>query len=282
MYVNVCKWSRVPPPKSDADPIPVKGGTLRYLVKKGAKTDNYLFDVAFNPKVVEECMKDATMLDMLNSLSLDFISDITRLLIYRNTFMKLRNSFNGPESDIQCSLDEQLKDGLTPASKLDIGDSLLDQLANLNTLSESTLPSLKLHPDTKPGKLIEEIPLHASHPPAKPGEEKKADTKQAVKVPSFTLEIKMTDDGRKILTIVVSLNGVSSVKDVELEVSQVNTNHFCIYIYNSSSQDELYLYVPIMYKLTLPFHSPVDEDQVSAEFSLKKSELTITVPILPK
>lgn len=243
-----------------------------------------MIDIAFNPQVIDECMKDPTMCDMLNSLSLDFISDTTKLLLYRKTFKNIKSSFKGPKNDIHCSLDEHLKDGLTPASKLDICDSLLDQLANLNTSSE-TLPALKLHPGhTKPGKLIEELPSCVTQPLANATKEKEphVDTQQQIKVPSFTLEIKMTDDSRhKMLIVVVSLSGVSSVKDVELEVSQVNNGIiFFVLIYYYLLQNELFLNVPTMYEFNLPFHSPIDEDQVNAEFSTKKSELTITAPLL--
>ncbi len=132
LYLNVCQWQRVPRPKSDDDPVPVKGGTLRHLTtKEGKKTKHLIFDVAFNPYVLEECMKEKTLEDMLISLSLDFLEDITALRVQRKSCMKVKERVMGVAMDVHCSLDEQWRELLSQASRLDVGESLLSQLKEL-------------------------------------------------------------------------------------------------------------------------------------------------------
>ena len=127
----MCKWTRVPKPKTDSDPVAVKGGVLRHVTKNGKKTKHFLIDIAFNPYVLDECAKQQDLEDMLVSLALDFVEDFAELKLDRKSCRKLREEFVGPQNDIQCSLDEQWKDGLSKESRVDIGDSLLKQLSSL-------------------------------------------------------------------------------------------------------------------------------------------------------
>ena len=134
LYINVCKWTRVPRPKTDNDPIPVKGGTLRYLFEGGKKTQDLLIDIAFNPSVLDECTKDTTLEFMLMSLAFDFVESYAELRVDRKTCTKLKRPlFKGLEEDIRCSLDEQWRGSLSKESRLDIGDSLLKQLSKMTT-----------------------------------------------------------------------------------------------------------------------------------------------------
>ena len=121
----------MPKPKTDSDPIAVKGGVLRHVTKNGRKTNHFLIDVAFNPYVLDECARQQELEDMLVSLALDFVEDFAELKLDRKSCRKLREEFVGPQNDIQCSLDEHWRDGLSKESGVDIGDSLLRQLSSL-------------------------------------------------------------------------------------------------------------------------------------------------------
>ena len=121
----------MPRPKTDNDSIPVKGGILRHVTKNGNKTKDLLIDIAFNPYVLDECAKQQELEGMLVSLALDFVEDFTEQKIDRKSCRKAKEEFVGLQNDIQCSLDEQWKDGLSNESRLDIGESLLKQLSSL-------------------------------------------------------------------------------------------------------------------------------------------------------
>ena len=72
-------------PKTDQDPIPVQGGTLRYLVdektKRKTPSKDLVYDVAFNPSVIEECSRGPVMDTMLVALVLDYVEDRTELKV---------------------------------------------------------------------------------------------------------------------------------------------------------------------------------------------------------
>ena len=142
----MCKWTRVPRPKTDDDPVPVKGGTLRHLTEGDKKTPDLLIDIAFNPSVLDECTKETTLEFMLVSLALDFVEDYAELSVDRKTCTKLKRPlFKGLEEDIRCSLDEQWRGSLSEKSRLDIGDSLLKQLSKMTTEdSEGALLAFRL------------------------------------------------------------------------------------------------------------------------------------------
>ena len=210
----MCKWSQVPQPKSDTDPIPVKGGTLRHLVKNNSRTPQLVFEIAFSPFIVDECCKQAELKQSLIDLSLNFVSDFAKVQIDKNSCKKLKTAFKGTREDLGYSLDDRLKHLLHKESKLDIGDSILDELRQRDLPSAErdnsdwngdTLPSLRLPSDAIPAgrKLIEELPSGS-------------EGRKQLRRPEYSME---RENGRVSLT--VCLPGVMSVREVELDVSEV-------------------------------------------------------------
>lgn len=95
LYINACKWIRVPKPVTEQSPIPVKGGILRYLIDERTKlkvpSKDLVFDVAFNPGVIEECTQSPVMDGMLASLILEYVEDMTDLKVLdRRNFKKVQ------------------------------------------------------------------------------------------------------------------------------------------------------------------------------------------------
>ena len=214
LFINVCKWAKVPHPLTDADPVPVKGGTLRYDVVNGHKTVNFVYDIAFNPQVVEECSSNPVLFDMLTFLSLDFVEDMTKLNVHRDTVAK--SDVKGTQAEIHYSLDEGLKHLLPKESRLDFGDSLLDELGRLSSSSAETgeLPPLKLpHQERNTSKkpLIEELPS-TPYP----------NNSEVIKRPHYTVDVVSIGE-KKGLQVKVKLPGVRSVNDVNLEISEVSS-----------------------------------------------------------
>ena len=111
----MCSWQQIPKPKSDQDPIPVRGGTLRKrTIQTGdgsfvASKQGQIFDLAFNPDVLEECLKDAETEEMLIQLSMDYIEKQVGLHLVRKMCVKLKEKCIGTKQELHCSLNEQYK-----------------------------------------------------------------------------------------------------------------------------------------------------------------------------
>ena len=218
----MCKWVQIPGPTSDTDPIPVKGGVLRHLVKNGHKTEHLLIDIAFNSYVIEECCKRSELEQLLIGLSLDFVSDFTKLSVDKQSYKKLKVAFKGAKEDMGHSLDERLNHLLPKESHMDIGESILDELHRMSVSEDKKsegekLPPLKLFPSHKrvpPGhKLIEELP--STHSGCESGR---------VKQPEYCVET-VREEEKEMVKIIVQLPGVSGVKEVLVDVSEV-----CVYV----------------------------------------------------
>ncbi len=216
MFLNVCKWQKVPSPKGDTDPVPVKGGLLRNVVEKNKRTSHLLYDVAFNPSVIEECSQQLILQDMLHSLILDFVSDMLNIRLTRQSLhIVTHTNFKGSIEDIQHSL-EGNKQLVCQESQLDMRESILEELSR-GTLSQSNnskLPPLKIKPDQKiQKKLIEELPDPIT-------------TKQ-----SYQYSIAHNTDG---LVVTVNLPGVNTANDIDLDISEVIMLYTILYCsYNS-------------------------------------------------
>ena len=112
LYVNICSWQQVPKPKSDKDPIPVKGGTKRKLKKKPFKkwkNSNEVFDLAFHPTVLQECLKKSQLEHMLIELCMDYIEQQAGISLVRKSWQMCKEGFIGPKEQITLSLNEQYK-----------------------------------------------------------------------------------------------------------------------------------------------------------------------------
>lgn len=220
LFVNVCKWSKLPRPKTDVDPIPVKGGVLRHLVKKGKRVPPLLFDLAFNPYVTDQCGgTDPVLYEMLVSLTIQFIADATGVEVDPSKCERLSHLHKGPLKDIHNSLDENFNHLLPPESRLDVGQSILDALQRLNSQKDTrncVLPPLKLPGDVQgnPEKpLIQELPDRLGKAG---GKELHTD----VCSPTHLIDV-----CEREVKVSVNLPGVSSVAEVDLEISKVHAKY---------------------------------------------------------
>lgn len=282
LYINVCKWRKVPRPKTDQDPIPIKGGTLRHVVRDGKRTKHLVLDIAFSPSVIEECLVAADMSDMLISLCLDFVQDFISVNFDRKSCKKLPNKkFVGSQMDMHYSLDYTLKELLSADTKLDVGDAILNQL-NLRTTAteqkggcsggeELQLPPLR--PSTPPPskKLIEEL---SSKPTAAAATVSGACGTGWVE-PEHSVSVREAVGGgthqRRLLVVKVTLPGLHSVSQVQLDVSREELEL-------SSAAAGAAGLGGRGYRLALRLPAPVDEEQTSAAFSTRSSVLTVSMP----
>lgn len=111
----MCSWQQIPKPKSDQDPIPVRGGSLRNrtvqtnVQSSTSSKQGQIFDLAFNPDVLKECLEDAETECMLVELSLDYIEEQVGLRLNRNSCVKLKEKCIGTRRELHGSLNEQCK-----------------------------------------------------------------------------------------------------------------------------------------------------------------------------
>lgn len=190
-------------------------------MKNDSKTSQLVFEIAFSPHVVEECCKQSDLELSLIDLSLNFVSDFAKLEIDKDSCKKLKTAFKGARDDLGHSLDDRLKHLLHKESRLDIGDSILEELRRRDlagaeneksTWNGDTLPSLKLPSTAIPGrKLIEELPSDGC----------RNNGGTLLKRPEYSIVLE-----REKTMVIVKLPGVTSVQEVELDVSEVQTlNH---------------------------------------------------------
>lgn len=207
LCINICQWCQVPKPKTDNDPIPVKGGILRKFDRT-----TQVYDVAFNPAIIEECARQEVR-EQLLQLILDYTIDMTKLALKRRTCKKLEKKFVGSLQDIVSSIDERHQSSMHHNSDIENNQpqSLLDQLANINKKAKQepniVLPN-EFHetmaPKTK--KLIEEIPTCNKD----------------------TLKYFIDSDRERVKVIIQVGNDTESIAKAELDVSEVKI--MCILI----------------------------------------------------
>jgi HSP20 family molecular chaperone IbpA len=252
LYINVCSWQQVPKPKSDQDPIPVKGGTLRKFTPPSTSRSVQIFDLAFNPSVTEECCKSPQLEHMLTELCMDYIEKQARIDILRKTCCKQKEPCFGPKRDLHFSLNEQYKhllvtDDSKPEFRLPGG---LGGSHNNSSDMPPDLMMLKLGDEATStpsgGRLIEEI----------------GDRQEVVPV----YEVKREDDGEggRCVVVRVELPKVSTVSDVDLEINE----------------NVLELQVPDLYAVNITFDEAVDEDSVKATFDKTTRVLLVKLPVL--
>lgn len=167
-----------------------------------------VYDVAFNPVIIEECARQDVN-EQLLQLILDYTVDMTKLPLKRSTCKKLDRKCVGSMQDIISSIDErhQASTQCNSTNTKDQPQSLLDQLANINKEKEQepniVLPKESVKMATSNKKLIEEIPT--SNKP--------------------TLRYFIEADKEKITVTIKVGSDVESIAKAELDVSEVNTNH---------------------------------------------------------
>ena len=193
----------MPKPKTNNDAIPVKGGTLRRLDQTAQ-----VYDVAFNPAIIEESARQEDIKEQLVQLILDYTIDMTKLAIKRNTCKRLDKKFIGSLQDITSSIDERHQQSSVDNSraKKDQPQSLLDQLANINQET-----------DQEPDIVLPNESTKAAAPSKKLIEEISSSDKRV-------LRYSIDTDGEKLTVTIQVGKDAKSIAEAELDVSEVTNN----------------------------------------------------------
>ncbi|XP_063292037.1 PIH1 domain-containing protein 2 [Pelobates fuscus] len=253
LFINICSWSRVPAPQSEAHPVPLGAGRLDHL-SEGAVTD-----IAYNPAVLNKAEKDPIESDQLIRLAMKYIEEkykVTLCHAYRLAPFKLKGKVKRMRESLQ-GMEKQADIKTEDSTK--VNDSLLEQLKSMAIKGEEqeTNPSISLTKDETPRNgiagLIEEI------------SSTEIQEEGLLVSPKHDLCVMKDESGHPtMLTLKIDLENVHSVAECELSVSK----------------DDLMFEVAGRYHLHLNLPQEVNEDTVKAQLHKEKHVLTVTMPVL--
>ncbi|XP_049433072.1 PIH1 domain-containing protein 2 [Epinephelus fuscoguttatus] len=248
LYISICSWKRVPAPQDPSRPLPVCAGKLETDTDEGRGVYTVL-DVALNPAVLQESMKDKTE---VYTLALSFAQrQYGMTLSQRYTVVSC-----GPKSSLE-DLYRRLGFQQWSNTSKQVGTASQTPAALLHQIS--SLRSEKQHEDP------------AAQIICRPAEHKKKDLIQVISTtfvqpqkPEYQLEVKTNTEGvAHSMELTVELPKVCSVSECQLRISK----------------DDILLEVEDVYYLLLEFPKTVIEDTASAIFNKKKRRLTLRVDV---
>ncbi|XP_049919861.1 PIH1 domain-containing protein 2 isoform X2 [Epinephelus moara] len=248
LYINICSWKRVPAPQDPSRPLPVCAGKLETDTDEGRGVYTVL-DVALNPTVLQESMKDKTE---VYTLALSFAQrQYGMTLSQRYTVVSC-----GPKNSLE-DLYRRLGFQQWSNTSKQAGTASQTPAALLQQIS--SLRSEKQHEDP------------AAQIICRPVEHKKKDLIQVISTtfvqpqkPEYQLEVKTDTEGvAHSMELTVELPKVCSVSECQLRISK----------------DDILLEVEDVYYLLLEFPKTVIEDTASAIFNKKKRRLTLRVDV---
>ncbi|XP_050767036.1 PIH1 domain-containing protein 2 [Gymnogyps californianus] len=249
LFINVCSWKNVPPPKAPTDPAPVSAGPLEEVSGEGELYS--IIDIAYNPDVLQRGEENPEKMEHLIHLTLKFVEERCNLILsylYTIESFKLKGSLEMMQQRLKGR--QMTTPHLSQIAKKEL---TLDQLLHTMEAEDcSNAPVLLKEESVTQSKahLIEEIT--STEMPEKPS------------TPVYEM-ITVKDANKKPLKIElrIELPKVSSVSECDLKISK----------------DDLIIEVPEKYKLQLDLPELVDEETTTAVFNKGKRVLFITVPV---
>uniref|UniRef100_A0A8C5V5Z8 PIH1 domain containing 2 n=1 Tax=Microcebus murinus TaxID=30608 RepID=A0A8C5V5Z8_MICMU len=207
LFINLCKWKRIPAPQSTAHPVPLSVGKPEDMTET---SDAYtIIDVAYNPDVLQVAEKDQMKKSQLIQMTMKCIEEqlqftlshsyhITNFRI-KGSIQRMKQNLMGIQAD-STDLREKMKKELT-----------LEQIKSTTVNNPDHFSQLLLPKDQVSGKakcLIEEI--------------SSSEIQVEMKIPVYELKI-VQDQNEKPLKIElkVELPGINSVSLCDLNVSEV-------------------------------------------------------------
>ncbi|XP_026513725.1 PIH1 domain-containing protein 2 isoform X1 [Terrapene carolina triunguis] len=247
LFINLCRWKRVPAPKSLTDPIPLSAGPLEEVSDKAEIYS--IIDIAYNPTILQREENQAEM-DHLIRLTFKYIEEHYNL--------SLSHSYHIATFTLKGSLKrmkQSLGGGPLPAplfNKNMRNELTLDQMKHNLREEDRNNATLLLNKDVTQSKvhLIEEIA--SMELPEEPI------------TPAYELTFAKDANGKPLkIELKVELPKVSSVSECELSISR----------------DDVIVEVPEKYRLQLDLPELVDEEATTATFNKGKGVLLIIMPI---
>ncbi|XP_029429447.1 PIH1 domain-containing protein 2 [Rhinatrema bivittatum] len=258
LFINICSWSRIPVPESDAHPVPLSAGKLEDVLK-GSEFYS-IITIAYNPELLKKADDDRREMDQLIQLAMKY-TERTYKLTLCHSFHITAFTLKGSLKKMQASLKGMQTQAPVTKKKEDNvkEESLLQQLRNLKLHEEDQEERIS------PIWLAQE--QHAHVPVKADLIEEISSTEQpgdGLNTPLYKLDVLKDEMGKsEKLELRVQLPGVSSVSECELSVSK----------------DDVMIEVTAKYRLQLDLPETINEDAVKAKFNKGTRVLFITMPV---
>ncbi|XP_068097054.1 PIH1 domain-containing protein 2 [Hyperolius riggenbachi] len=253
LFINICGWKRVPPPQSDAHPVPLLAGKL------DDTSEGTVIDIAYSPEILKRAIGDHFEQHQLIQLAMKYIEQqhkVTLCHSYHIAPFKQMSHLQTIQNNLQGKPKMAAKGKTKPEKGVDV--SLLEQLKNIAVKGEEDLsPHIQI---------MEE----GSHKPVKAGlieviSSTEVNEKDLLTTPQHELTVVNDPSGTPHKIILrAELPRLPSASDCDLSVSK----------------DDLMLEVPGKYRLHLVLPAPVDEDSVTAKHNKANNSLTVTMLVL--
>ncbi|XP_070621953.1 PIH1 domain-containing protein 2 isoform X2 [Erythrolamprus reginae] len=242
LFINLCRWSRIPAPKSPSEPVLLSPGKME------TQSEVYsILDLAYSPSVLERLEDSPPAKDQLIHMSLKYVEEHFNVTL-SHSWSVAKFKLKGSLERMRESLGRQEPPLAVPQRTPN--KVMLSQLRSLVAEDNSGLimPAAENTPVFKK-PLIEEIStadnLEAPEPAYKMTTKKDADEKP--------LEIELK----------IELPGVCGVSECDLSVSK----------------DDVLVECLEKYRLRVDLPASVDEEATSATFCKKKGVLLVRMPV---
>ena len=232
-YINVCSYAKIPPPRSDDEPINVYAGNrINDVVDE---EDSFIEFFAVSPEVLKEIDSDFSLKEMLIELAVKYYNDCRDYVL------------------LQCS---------------DVSRAMVGSPSNLTLSFFKRNTSNRLNYESTEKSDIK-LPFNVGNDVCEPAIDifrdadcsgRKANLIQELKSSANKLEFHhdVVDGCEKSLKISTMIHSADSIKDIDLEV--IN-GHLKILLESCPELNALY---------EIPYFAQLDEDSVSAKFTKTK------------
>ncbi|KAM5132267.1 PIH1 domain-containing protein 2 [Mantella aurantiaca] len=253
LFINICRWKRVPAPQSDLHPVPLIAGNLEEIA------EGTVIDVAYSPAVLKGAHNDRVEQDQLIRLAMKYIEQqhkVTLCHSYHIAPFKQKGNLQTLMNNLDDKQKETTKTKAKPENAHNM--SILDQLKNISVHDEEkeVSPGIQLLEESNPKpmrtgliEVISSTELDEEDLPAAPQHHLSVVTNLSGKAQKIVLR--------------AALHGVCSVSECDLSVSK----------------DDLMLEVPGMYRLHLDLPMLVNEDSTTATYNKGNATLTVTMSV---
>ncbi|XP_061448269.1 PIH1 domain-containing protein 2 [Rhineura floridana] len=244
LFVNLCRWNRIPGPQSPSDPVPLRAGKMEEV---SDKSEFYsVIDIAYNPSVFEKGKNDRAMKDQLIRLSLKYIEEHYNMTLF-HSYTIVKFQLKGSLERMRQSLRREQ----APVSQKNLRKEMtLNQLRNIVTKKDSSDRTLLENMVPSKTCLIEEI--------------SSTEKPEDLCTPAYEVTTRTDANGKPLkIELKVELPEVHCVSECNLSICK----------------DDVLIECPTKYKLHLDLPWSVNEEATAATFYKRKRVLLISMPV---
>ncbi|XP_013926229.1 PREDICTED: PIH1 domain-containing protein 2 [Thamnophis sirtalis] len=246
LFINLCRWSRIPAPKSPSEPVLLSAGKMETLSDKSEICS--ILDMAFNPSVLERVEDNPPEKEQLIRMSLKYVEEHFSVTL-SHSWSVAKFKLKGSLERMRASLRRE-QPPLAAPQRNPNKEVTLSQLRSLTAEDSGDLILPAAEKPTAPKKrLIEEI--SSTDKPETPKPAYKMTTK------------KDADEKPREIELKIELPGVCNVSECNLSVSK----------------DDVLVECLLKYRLRVDLPVPVDEEATSAIFNKKGGVLIVRMPV---